>query len=148
MNDVFDDFLEELQKRIFDEAKEAFGEAGFRRWRNPLYRGKLESFDSSARVTGKCGDTMEIFLRFENDCIKDASYITDGCGASSVCGSFTVEMAIGKTPDEIVTITGETVLEKIGKFPKEDEHCAFLAAETLQEALANYMMRQVKYDLN
>ncbi len=144
MSDDFDAFVEGLQNQIFDETKEAFGEAGFQRWRKPLYNGRLENPDVHARITGKCGDTMEIFLTFENDRVKEASYITDGCGSSTVCGSFATEMAIGKNPDEISEITGEAVLQKIGRFPKEDEHCAFLAAETLQEALKHYLENYAK----
>jgi nitrogen fixation NifU-like protein len=53
-------------------------------------------------------------------------------------------MAIGKNPDEIIEITGEAILEKLGGLPKEEEHCAFLSAETLQEALHEYMIKQTK----
>ncbi len=144
MNDEFDAFVNKLQGQIFDEAKEIFGETGFQRWRNPLYRGMLENPDAYTRIKGKCGDTMEIFLILEDDRVKKASYITDGCASSTVCGSFTAEIAIGKNPDELSDITGETILKKIGRFPKKDEHCAFLAAEALQEALKNYMIRQTK----
>ncbi len=138
--DSFDDFVNNLQEEIFDEAREAYGEKGFHRWRNPLYNRQLEDPDASARVTGKCGDTMEICLKFEEYRVKEASYRTDGCGSSAICGSFTAEMTIGKTPDELSDITGEVVLTEIGKFPKEDEHCAFLAAETLQTAVSKYMV--------
>ncbi|NQT10108.1 MAG: iron-sulfur cluster assembly scaffold protein [Desulfobacteraceae bacterium] len=141
MSDHFDAFVETLQEQIFDETKEAFGEAGFQRWRNPLYKGKLENPDAHGRITGSCGDTMEIYLKFKNDRVSEASYVTDGCGSSTVCGSFTAEMAIGKNPDELSEITGEIVLQKIGRFPKEDEHCALLAAETLQEALHSYLIK-------
>ena len=143
MADNFDTFLENLQERIFDETREAFGEAGFQRWRNPLYRGPLDAPDSHARVTGKCGDTMQIFLKLKNDRVCDAAYLTDGCGSSTVCGSFAAEMAIGKTADELIEITGDAILEKLGRFPEEDRHCAFLAAETLQEALNRYMAKTV-----
>ncbi len=140
MADNFDAFVENLQERIFDETREAFGEVGFQRWRNPLYRGPLDEADAHARLTGNCGDTMEIFLKFENDRVCDAAYFTDGCGSSTVCGSFAAEMAIGKTHDELISITGDAILEKLGKFPEEDRHCAFLASETLQEALNRYMI--------
>ena len=144
MNDKLDDFLDKLQEQIFDETKEAFGEEGFDRWRNPLYLGELENPDAHGKVTGSCGDTMEIFLIFQNDRVKEASYLTNGCGSSSVCGSFAAETALGKSPDEIIEITGESILARLGQFPKEDEHCAFLAAETLQEALKNYMVQQTR----
>jgi len=144
MGDNFEALVEKLQEQVFNEAKEAFGETGFQRWRNPRYRGVLEKPDAHARITGKCGDSMEIFIQFNADRVTEASYMTDGCGASTVCGSFAAEIAHGKTPDELTDITGEAILKTIGRFPKENEHCAFLAAETIQEALQNYMLRQTK----
>ncbi len=87
---------------------------------------------------------MQIFLKFENDRVCDAAYLTDGCGSSTVCGSFAAEMAIGKNPDELIEITGDAILEKLGRFPEEDRHCAFLAAETLQEALNRYMAKTIR----
>jgi nitrogen fixation NifU-like protein len=144
MSSELDDFVQDLQNRIYDETKEAYGEVAFERWLNPLYMGSMDHPDGYGRVTGSCGDTMQIFLKFENDRIKEALFQTDGCGSSAVCGSFAAEMALGKNPDEITEITGEKILEKLGGLPKEDEHCAFLSAETLQEALHEYMTKQTK----
>ncbi|MFO7964118.1 MAG: iron-sulfur cluster assembly scaffold protein [Desulfobacterales bacterium] len=135
----FDDFVNDLQNRIFDEAKRAYGEKGFERWRNPLYNGRIAEPDGYARVTGKCGDTMEIYLKFENNRVKEVSYMTNGCASSSICGSFAAQLSIGKDPDELIEITGEAVIEEIGQLPEEDVHCAYLAAETLQQALSRYM---------
>ena len=106
--------------------------------------GTIEDPDGYARVHGKCGDTMEIYLKFENERVKEASYRTDGCGSSNVCGSFASELAFGKTPDELLEVTGETILNKLGNISPEDQHCAFLAAETLQEALNDYMIKGAK----
>jgi nitrogen fixation NifU-like protein len=144
MSDRFDDFVDKLQQQIFDEARETLGEAGFERWRNPKYNGRMEKPDAYAQVTGNCGDTMQIYLKFDGDHVIDASYVTDGCGSSSVCGSFAAEMAIGKSPDEIVEIDGHSVLARLGRISKDDEHCAFLAAETLQKALQDYMVKHGK----
>jgi len=144
MSSELDDFVQDLQNRIYDETKEAYGDVAFERWLNPLYMGSIDNPDGYGRVTGSCGDTMQIFLKFENDRVKEASFQTDGCGSSAVCGSFAAEMAIGKNPDEIVEITGEAILGKLGGLPKEDEHCAFLSAESLQEALHEYMVKQTK----
>jgi nitrogen fixation NifU-like protein len=70
MSDKFDQFVDELQNRIFEETREASGELGFRRWRNPLYRGQLKDPDGYGCITGSCGDTMQIFLKFENERVK------------------------------------------------------------------------------
>lgn len=144
MTDNIDAFVENLQEQVFDEVREAFGETGVQRWRNRLYRGPLDDSASHARVKGNCGDTMQIFLKFENGRVCDAAYLTDGCGSSTVCGSFAAEMAIGKNPDELMEITGDAILEKLGRFPREEQHCTFLAAETLQEALNRYMLARQK----
>ncbi|MBN1627312.1 MAG: iron-sulfur cluster assembly scaffold protein [Deltaproteobacteria bacterium] len=133
-----------MQAQIYEETREAYGEIAFQRWMNILYMGPMENPDGYARVTGTCGDTIEIFLKFENDHVIDASFTTDGCGGSAVCGSFAAELAIGKTPDDLIEVTGEEIIKVLGRFPKEDQHCCFLAAETLQEALNNYMIKQTK----
>ncbi len=148
MNDNLYDFVNELQEQIFEETKEAYGEIAYQRWLEPLYMGTMKDPDGYASLKGGCGDTIEIFLRFEKDRVKNASFITDGCGASAVCGSFAVEMAIGKNLDEAFEITGETIIEKLGKFPKENEHCAFLATETLHQALNDYMTKQNRRTTN
>ena len=142
MEEEFEDFVKQLQDQIFEETKEAYGQIVFERWQAPLYMGKIENPDGYARLTGSCGDTMEIFLKFEEGKVIDASFVTDGCGSSTACASFAAEMALGKNPDELIEITGETILKRVGGLPKEDEHCAFLAGETLQEALNCYMLKQ------
>ncbi len=137
--DKLDEFLDNLQDQIFDEAREALGDKGFQRWRNPRYAGYMESPDAHGCVTGSCGDTMEIFFKIENNCVKAGSYVTSGCASSSISGSFAVELAQGKSLDELADITGEDVLKKIGRLPEDDQHCAFLAAQTIQDALTDYM---------
>lgn len=142
--DKLDAFLDDLQERIFDEAREAYGQRGFDRWRNPRHHGKMGAPDAHGQVTGECGDTMQIYLKFENDRVTDASYLTNGCASSGIAGSFAAELAIGKNPDELAQISGEDVLKAIGRLPEEDRHCAFLAANTVLEALNSYMIAQRK----
>ncbi|MFW5908230.1 MAG: iron-sulfur cluster assembly scaffold protein [Desulfosalsimonas sp.] len=137
--DDFDRFVERLQEEIFEEARQAYGQKGFERWRNPRFQGRMASADTYARVTGDCGDTMEIYLKIENNRIKEASYFTDGCASSNICGSFAAELALGKDPDDLADINGDSLLSAVGLLPEEDHHCAHLAAATLQEALHRYM---------
>ena len=139
-----DDFLDQLQDDIFDEAREALGEKGFHRWRNPRYVGRMADAHGRGKVLGECGDTMEIYLKFKEGRVAEASYFTDGCASSGVAGSFAAELTLGKTPEELTEITGDTVLDAIGKLPDDDLHCAGLAARTIQAALDHYMGRMVK----
>jgi nitrogen fixation NifU-like protein len=142
MSDNLDNFVQKLQKQIYEDTKEAYGLAAFDRWLNFTHRGNIDDPDGYARIKGRCGDTMEMFLKFKNERVKEACYLTDGCGSSNVCGSFAAEMALGKSPDELLEITGEMILEKLGGLPGEEEHCAFLSAETLHKALNDYMVKE------
>ena len=139
MKNPMDDFVDKLQKEIFEETRETYGEEVFSRWQNPRFLGKMADASSVGRVTGTCGDSMEIYLRIRNDHIEEASFFTDGCGSSVACGSMAAELAIGKDLDDVTEIEGDTILEALGGLPEEETHCAYLAAETLQVALHEWM---------
>jgi nitrogen fixation NifU-like protein len=142
MGDTLDDFVHELKAQIHEETKEAYGERAYQRWLNPLFVGSMNNPDGYARSVGVCGDTMEIFLKFEGGRVKEALFQADGCGSSSVCASFAVELSLGKAPVELLAINGELIMEELEGVPKEDEHLAFLAGETLQQALNDYMAKK------
>ncbi len=142
MSDKLDDFLKELQDKIYDETVRDYGEKAFERWLNPSHMHPMEDPDGYGRIKGPCGDTMEIFLRFDKGRVVEASFLTDGCGPSMICGSLAAELASGKEPDEIEKITDKTILETIGGLPEDDQHCALLAANTLREAIDNYAKRK------
>ena len=97
--------------------------------------------DGKAHITGTCGDTMEIDLRFEGDRVSDTSYWTDGCAYSLSAVYTAADLSKGKTPDEIIEIDADLIQEAIGGLPKDHMHCAILAAETLQAALEDYMLK-------
>lgn len=137
----FDDIVNELQGKLDEEAVDAYGQAGFDRWRNSPHRGKPAKANYEGASTGSCGDTIRIFLYIDDDKICDAGFATDGCGSSLISGSMAAELAISKSCDEIAAITGETVLEGLGGpdcLPVDDQHCAWLAANALHEAVGDY----------
>jgi len=47
-----------------------------------------------------------------------------------------------KGPKEILQITGESILARLGGLPREEEPVATLAAETLHAALRNFICKQ------
>lgn len=135
-------FVEELRKEILEVTKRAYGERVFHRWMNPLYEGSLANPDGYACLRSSCGDSMEIFLRFDGGRVRDASFRTAGCGASAVCGSYAAELAKDKSPEEISEITGQSILDRLGGLPREEETVAALAAETLQAALRDFISKR------
>lgn len=138
--DDFDALVNSIQEESFKDAKEAYGEIGFERWRNPRFNGPIDGADCDLALTGKCGDTIHLFLKFEDQRVAQASYTTNGCASSQLAGSFTAELAHGKTAEELFSLTPDDVLKKIGKLPDDDQHCTELATQVLHECANKYLV--------
>jgi nitrogen fixation NifU-like protein len=144
MSDPLDSFLADLQNRVFEDTRESMGEAVYKRWRDPVHLAKMDNPSSWAALTGSCGDTITIYLRIENDVVTRSRFETTGCGSSQVSGEVACEYAEGKTVEQAGMLDGKDVLETLGGLPEENEHCAYLAAETLREAVRNYLEKDGK----
>jgi nitrogen fixation NifU-like protein len=135
-------FIEEIKKDILEETKRAYGEKVFHRWREPLHEGSVADPDGYACLRSSCGDSMEFFLKFDGERVSQASFRTAGCGASVVCASYAAEMALGQSSKGILEITAESILERLGGLPREEEAMAALAAKTLHAALHDFINTQ------
>jgi NifU-like protein involved in Fe-S cluster formation len=80
---------------------------------------------------------MQIDLQLEGDLIRDARYMTDGCGPSIASAGMATRLAKGKTVAEAQKITQDDILHHLGNLPDDHRHCAKLAALTLQRAIQN-----------
>jgi Mrp family chromosome partitioning ATPase len=105
------------------------------RFNNPRNYGPLDRWDGHGRVTGPCGDTMEFWVEISDRQISRATFITDGCGPSLAAGSMATELATGKLVKEAFQIEQKDVLRALGGLPKDSEHCALLATNTLKAAI-------------
>ncbi|MBE9592607.1 MAG: iron-sulfur cluster assembly scaffold protein [Proteobacteria bacterium] len=139
MSEDFDKAMDELQKSIIEDARKVYSEKVIERWLNPKYMGEMESPQGHGKVTGTCGDTVQIFLRIDNNKIIDARFITDGCATTIAAGGMACELAMGKPFREAFKITKEIILKQLGGLPDESIHCALLASDTLRAALTDYV---------
>ncbi len=105
---------------------------------SPRHHGRLSYHTGHARITGPCKTTMEFWLDVHGERIVDASFTTDGCKASIASGSMATSLAIGKTIDEALAIDQQILLAALDGLPKQEEHCALLAANTLTAACNDY----------
>ena len=99
----------------------------------------VEAPDGKARITGSCGDTMEISLKFRDERVTEVATWTNGCAYSLNCVCAAADLAKGKTPDEILEIDPELIQHSVGGLPQDQMHCARLSVETLHSAVENYM---------
>lgn len=130
---------EQFEELIKAEMRKVYSEMTIDHAMNPRNIGDTEDADGFARVTGSCGDTMEIWLKVKNGTIANATFMTDSCGASIASGSMVTELAKGKSVSEAQRISQQDVLSALGGLPKASEHCALLAANTLKEAIRDYL---------
>ena len=86
---------------------------------NPRNCGTMDRPDGYAKVTGPCGDTVEIFLRIRNDKIEDISYATDGCMTSHAAVSAATVLAMGIPVREGIRINQSAILEHWGGMPED-----------------------------
>jgi len=119
--------------------KEIYSETVLDHGQNPRNLGISEKSNAFSIVFGPCGDTMAVWLYIENNNITDIGFTTDGCMTSLAAGSMVTELAKGKNIDDALQISQQDVLGALGGLPKESEHCALLAANTLKEAIKNYV---------
>jgi len=141
MSSEFESF-EELEKFVMEDMRRTYSEKVIDHFLNPRNLGEFEDADGFGRVTGPCGDTMQICLKAKDGKITDVRFTTDGCGTTIACGSMTTEMIKGKAITEALRITSEDILNSLGGLPEPNIHCSLLAANTLKEALRDYLSLQ------
>ena len=90
----------------------------------------------------KCGDSMKMMLKIENDVIVDAKFQTFGCGAAVATSSMATELVKGKTVQEALQLTNKAVMEALDGLPPVKVHCSVLAEEAIRAALIDYYKRQ------
>lgn len=129
---------EALEERLKAEMRKTYSETVIDHAMNPRNVGSMADADSFARITGPCGDTMEIWLKVSNDTITTATFMTDGCGTTIAAGSMVTELARGRGVSQALRIDQEDVLNALAGLPEESQHCALLAASTLKEAIKDY----------
>lgn len=142
--DSYDIMLDELQEEIARRQQVLYSDIVLREAMKPRNMGQMAEADAHGLVHGSCGDTMEIYLHLEDGKVEEASFVTDGCGATLACGSMLTQMVIGMNVEEAEWVLPEDLLEALGGLPEENVHCAGLAVSTLQNALLNWRVDQME----
>lgn len=135
MSSELDKSLEEIQSAILAD----YSETVIDHARNPRNVGSIPNANGFGSATGECGDTMGIWLKVDNDIIKNITFWTDGCGTTIASGSMATEIAKGKTVIEATKIGQQAILGALDGLPEDSVHCAQLAADSLQQAIKDYL---------
>ena len=139
MTEEFDNSFKELEQSIMEDMKRVYSEKTIDHFLNPRNLGRINAPDGLGKITDPHGNTMEIYLKIKDGKVINASFWTDGCGCSIASGSMVTELAKGKGVLEAQKITQQNILDTLGGLPEDDLHCALLAANTLKEAIKDYL---------
>jgi len=134
----WDDSVADLQASIDRDLQRRYSPRVLALWKRPENAGALDRPDGYGRVTGPCGDTMQLWLTVAHGAITEATFWTDGCGTSIVCAGAITIMAKGMTLEAATGIDQQAVLAELGGLPEEDRHCALLASNTLRAAIRSF----------
>ena len=110
---------------------------------NPRNVGEIPDADGIGEVgNAKCGDIMKMYLKIEDDIIKDVKFNTYGCASAIATSSMATDLIKGKPVSEALKLTNKAVVEALDGLPAVKIHCSVLAEQAIKAALADYYKRQ------
>ena len=117
-------------------------------FQHPRNVGVIEDANGVGEVgNAKCGDIMKIYLKIEDDIIKDVKFETFGCGSAIASSSMATEMIKGKSIHEAMALTNQEVVDARGGLPAHKLHCSVLAEEAVKSAIQDYYEKNhIEYD--
>jgi nitrogen fixation NifU-like protein len=108
-------------------------------YKNPRGHGVIEHADAEAEGQNPlCGDEVSIYVAFAEDgeTIDDVKFSGRGCAISQAATSMLMEMAKGRTAEQVATLDKDELLAEIGvPLTPVRLKCAMLGLTTLKVAL-------------
>jgi nitrogen fixation protein NifU and related proteins len=106
---------------------------------SPHNMGELKDANAVGEVgNAQCGDIMRMYLKIEDNIIKDASFKTFGCCAAIASSSVATDMIKGKSVEEALVLKNSDVVKALDGLPPIKIHCSVLAEEAIHKAIDNY----------
>lgn len=88
-----------------------------------------------------CGDSLMMFLKVDNNTIKEIRYLVFGCCAAIASASMTSVLAKGKSLEEAETISDGDVLTALGGLPSMKIHCSNIGVSALRSVIKKYKIQ-------
>lgn len=125
--------IERIQK--IAEAKEHFGELA-----RPNAQGMVRKEN--------CGDLSGMQLRIEDGMVKEAGYVSYGCGYNLAAHSILCGLVQGKTLEQARALQASDVNARAGGFPDHKFHYAEQVIELLHKTLDSYEESRRKAEIS
>lgn len=119
-------------------------------FRCPRNVGKMKDYDGLGKIGNLvCGDILWLYIKVGKnkqgkEIIKQASFSTFGCTVAIANSSLITTMVQGKALKEVMKITKDDLLKRLGRVPIPKIHCSLLAVDALSEAIYDYLSKNKK----
>jgi len=108
-------------------------------FRNPRNVGEIPDANGIGEVGNpKCGDIMKVYIKVEDNVVKDVKFQTFGCGSAIASSSMATELIMGKTLEDAWNLTNTAVAEALDGLPPVKMHCSVLAEQAIHKAINDY----------
>jgi len=116
-----------------------------KRFLHPKFSGKIKGADAIVEVMNdQCGDMMKVFLKIDDDKIKDIKFQTMGCAAAIASSDALCDLAKGKSLKDAKKITNKDIVKKLKGLPSIKIHCSVLGTNALNKAIDSYEKKEKK----
>lgn len=106
-------------------------------YKRPHHHGSLEQADMEAHdLNPLCGDELTFQLALgEDGLVSDVAFDGHGCAISQASASMLSDELIGKSPDELMALDRDTILELLGiEISATRMKCAMLSVKVVKAA--------------
>jgi len=108
-------------------------------FKNPKNFGVIEKPDVIGKAKSPvCGDEVIIYLKIENNKIKEIKFQSFGCASNIATTSVMTELVKGKSLEEAEKVDWKEIYKALGQLPPEKIHCSILAIDALKNAIEKY----------
>jgi len=103
---------------------------------NPRNAGELDRPSGVGDVTNEvCLDRIRLTVRIDDEKLVDAKVKASGCPPTIAAASVLTELIIGRSIQELSSLTRKDVIGALGHLPPAKSHCAVLAIDALRAAI-------------
>ncbi len=124
-------------------AKGPYNEIVMDHFMNPRNVGEIKDADAIGEAgSAQCGDSMTLYLKIEDGIIRDAKFMTFGCGAAIASSSMMTELLKGRSVDDALALTNGEIIKALGGLPEAKIHCSVMAEEAVRSAIDDYRKKK------
>ena len=109
------------------------------RFKNPKNAGEIKNASAISEVGNlRCGDIIKVFLKIENNIIKEVKFQTYGCVSAIASSDMLCDLVKGKTLEDAEKIMFKDIVTNLGGLPPIKYHCSTMGVEALKKAIKEY----------